>query len=158
MLDAVLSADWPLGYVLSLLRARWRRCRDTDGLGGGGRITRGAGAVSASAAAADARGSPALARLVASLAPRYAFGGGGGPFYARAPFAGGGAPPVRFVGLAVVAPGAAGADPASKWLHALSLVPAAKVCPAALSLSLAPAESSARVTPRRAGHTADDAR
>ncbi len=90
-------------------------------------VSRGAAGAPAAAAAADARGSPALARAVAGLAPRYAFGGAGGPFYLRPPFAAAGAPPVRFVGLAPVSAGAVSADPAAKWLYALRLVPAAMV-------------------------------
>ena len=77
-------------------------------------------------------GSEALAELAVGLRARYHFCGGEGQAYARPAYrlpVGGGATQVcRLVALAPVGP-----DKKQKWLHALSLVPLAKMAPGALA-------------------------
>lgn len=98
--DLFLTCEWPAG-VLSALPAAARP---------------------APAAVPAARGSAPVAALSDAVRPRYHVAGGGGGFFARAPYVnpdkGAGISVTRFLGLGPV-------GGPSKWLHALKLAPAA---------------------------------
>ena len=116
-IDIFLTCQWPAGL--------------TAGLDATLRPPRGACPIS--------RGAAPIAALADAVRPRYHVAGGGGGFYARPPYVnpdrGAGAVVTRFVGL-----GPVGGD--TKWLHALALVPAARLSPSALAEAPADATQS----------------
>ena len=118
--DVLLTSEWPIG--VDAFASANDDPNDPAGV-----------------AEASRRGSPVVAEVARELQPRYHVAGTAGVFYARQPYRnyGGGAHAsnegaarhaTRFVGLGAVA------NPAKiKWMHALALVPATDLPPAALA-------------------------